>query len=233
MSKHGTPLSIGQFSELAGAVIKALPRDIDPDVALNWANNGAALKKALRDALCPTVKGRPKSTLALIKTTSLGGSKPQKTKACFTSAFWHYRDSDIDSWFPKEQAEQEHGSVGIYQVQDPKGTTFREMAVAAIQAVPGTSDDEIVTWLKRRGLTLTLPQVEVIVERQENGEDTGLGTDGYANFAFVEDAHGDVSVLDFRRGGRRWEVYVHRLGDESRWHAGSRFLLRNSDTRIL
>jgi len=53
MSKHGTALSAGQFAEFSAAVIKALPRDINSDVALNWANNGAALKKALAKALCP------------------------------------------------------------------------------------------------------------------------------------------------------------------------------------
>ncbi len=53
MSKHGTALSTGQFAEFAGAVIRALPRDIDPEVALGWANNGASLTRVMKDALCP------------------------------------------------------------------------------------------------------------------------------------------------------------------------------------
>lgn len=173
------------------------------------------------------------TTLALHKTASLASSEAKKTKTCFTGRFWAYRDSDIDSWLPKEQAAQVAGSVGVYQLQNPHGTTFREMAVAAVQAAPGTSDEEIIGRLKERGLTLTLPAIESMVERQESGEDVGLRTDGYANFAFLEDADGSVSVLHFVRDDRLWYAYVRRLGHDDRWYAVNRLLLRNSDTRYL
>ncbi|OGZ05671.1 MAG: hypothetical protein A2845_04930 [Candidatus Lloydbacteria bacterium RIFCSPHIGHO2_01_FULL_49_22] len=54
MTKCGTPLSLGQFTEFAAAVLKALPRDIDPGIALQWATNGDELKKVLRSVLCPS-----------------------------------------------------------------------------------------------------------------------------------------------------------------------------------
>lgn len=53
MSNHGTALSTGQFAEFSAAVIRNLPRNISSEVALNWGNNGATLKKVLAEALCP------------------------------------------------------------------------------------------------------------------------------------------------------------------------------------
>ena len=53
MPTRGTALSLGNFVELECAVLKALPRDIDPDVAANWARNGESLTRVLREALMP------------------------------------------------------------------------------------------------------------------------------------------------------------------------------------
>ncbi len=49
----GNTLSLGQQANFIAAVAKALPRDIDPDIARNWEQNGEALTKVLREALCP------------------------------------------------------------------------------------------------------------------------------------------------------------------------------------
>jgi hypothetical protein len=52
MVTHGTVLSVrGPYVELQAAVLKALPRDIDDDLALSWANNGEALARGLREML--------------------------------------------------------------------------------------------------------------------------------------------------------------------------------------
>lgn len=53
MTKHGNTLSKDQIPNWHAAVLKALPRDIPADIALGWQNNGKALTKALRQALCP------------------------------------------------------------------------------------------------------------------------------------------------------------------------------------
>jgi hypothetical protein len=50
---HGNTLSLGQQANFHAALIKAAPRDIDPDVARGWEQNGEALTKVLREALCP------------------------------------------------------------------------------------------------------------------------------------------------------------------------------------
>lgn len=62
MSKRtGNALSLGQQANWHAAVLKALPRDIDSDTALNWERNGDALTKILRKTLCPnqTVNQNP------------------------------------------------------------------------------------------------------------------------------------------------------------------------------
>lgn len=59
MANHGTaPHVTGSYVEFQAAVIKALPRDIRPDVALDWAQNGELLALVLREAIQP--KSRPK-----------------------------------------------------------------------------------------------------------------------------------------------------------------------------
>src|SRR3989338_1237542 len=55
MPEHGTALTVGQYAEFGAAVLKALPRDIASTRALAWARNGAALEKALRQALVPQI----------------------------------------------------------------------------------------------------------------------------------------------------------------------------------
>ena len=49
----GTALSLGQFAEFSAAVLKALPRDMNPSDALAWARNGEKLERVLQSALCP------------------------------------------------------------------------------------------------------------------------------------------------------------------------------------
>ncbi len=51
--ENGNTLSLDQQADLHAAVIKALPRDITPDIAEGWRNNGKGLTKALRAALLP------------------------------------------------------------------------------------------------------------------------------------------------------------------------------------
>src|SRR5579872_2764185 len=55
---NGTPLEIGRFGKLAGAVIANLPREMDPQLALDYALNGDALAVVLKDALTrPNLEG--------------------------------------------------------------------------------------------------------------------------------------------------------------------------------
>ncbi|MBI5004000.1 hypothetical protein HZC00_02825 [Candidatus Kaiserbacteria bacterium] len=218
----------GPFADLA---VKLNSEDSD-----EWeAALGTFLRKEptwVGGAVANVEKVKP-PTLVLIQTATLGKIEGKETRSCFAGAIWGYRDSDIDRWFPARQIAQTAGSVGVYQLQNPKGTAFREMALAALKASPDTSNDQLAKMLKERGLTFTIQAIERLVERQESGEDVGLRTDGYANLAFAEDANGSVSVLRVGRSVDGWGAYVYRFGDGGRWRAEYRLLLRNSVTATL
>lgn len=51
MSQRGTASVSGAYLEFQAAVLKALPRDIPVELALEWANNGEALARVLSDTL--------------------------------------------------------------------------------------------------------------------------------------------------------------------------------------
>ncbi len=56
MSKQGTPSQEfpGWYVKFQAAVLNNLPRDIDKDIALGWADNGESLSRVLREALMPS-----------------------------------------------------------------------------------------------------------------------------------------------------------------------------------
>jgi len=176
-------------------------------------------------------KGAP--VLVHYKTVDLVNVKPKKASDCFTGKLWSYRDVEIDIDLTNEQIADAFNAVGVYMLHDPPGTSFREMSRAAVQAVSESSDKEIILRLKERRLTLTLQEVDSLVERQECGEDVGIHDDGFLNFAFVEDAKGSVSVLSFYRRNRQWEINDIPLALSDRWHAGYRLLLRNTEIPVL
>jgi hypothetical protein len=196
------------------------------------AESGAAFTAWLKNgtAATPTAKS---PTLVLHKTIALGDIEGKRTGKCLVGKPWCYRDSDIDRWLPAVQPAQATGQVDIYQLQNPQGTTFQEMAAAALKVGPGTALDLLAKALKEQRRTFTLPIIEAMVKSQESGEDVGLRTDGYANFFFVEDSSGSVSVLFVNRDDGGWRGYVSRLDSGSRWDSGYRLVLRNSDASVL
>ncbi|MBX4209541.1 hypothetical protein KW799_02540, partial [Candidatus Parcubacteria bacterium] len=100
---------------------------------------------------------------------------------------------------------------------------------AAVLGIDESSNlDLLAKALIGNGHTVSLAQIELLIEQVEMGEEAQLRTDGYANFFFVEDKNGSVSVVDVRRYDRgRWNVRVHRLGYGIRWGVAFRFFSRN------
>ena len=214
----------------AGFVIQNIPADLTDQEMDGWMDNPDATKKFLSGLKSSTAK--PLIAI-LVKTTSIGDIEGEKTGKCLTGKRWAYRDGDIDRWLPAVQSAQENSLARVYQLQNTAGTTFREMAAAALKVGPGTSLDLLAKALKEQGLTFTLQAIEQLVDRQEDGEDVGLRTDGYANFFFVEDSDGSISVLLVYSYVGGWCARVRRLDRGSRWFAEYRLLLRNSDAQTL
>ena len=173
---------------------------------------------------------RPVS-LVLIMQTALGELPAIKTGKCLRSRIWAYRGGDFDSWLPKEQLAQAVCNVTAYQLAKPM--VFAEVTAAVLGVPTTTPVAELGKLLKERALTLTLSQIDKLVEMQEGGTDVGIRTDGHANFAFMENADGSVSVALVNRGDRGWRGDADPLSDDYRWLADRRLLLRNSDTVTL
>ncbi len=173
-------------------------------------------------------------TLVLIKTTNQGIIPGKETPDCLTDKkCWAYREDVIDQGLPAAQQNQPACSVSSYQLKNVKGTTFREMAHAALKAAPETPLYQLSSMLLARGLTLTLPAIENLVERQEGGEDVGLCTNGYANFAFVENTDGSVAVLDVSCSDHWWDGSLYSPSNRFGWGVEFRLLLRNSGASTL
>ena len=170
-------------------------------------------------------QAKVKKIFSLLKTITVGATKTKPTTNCFTdTARYYYRDNDLDRYLPKNQSDQAESQFGVLPLTET--TTFKEFA----ESVLGTQGDlkTLAKLLQQRGYTTTLPAIEALIERQESGEDTGLLTNGWANFFFVDNEDGEsVSVVDVSRLDRRWYVDLYSFGCDFRWSAGRRFFLRN------
>lgn len=211
----------GQLFEIGRQLRQPNGYPFDPEGLKSFLQ--LAVEGKFNGATAPAVKP---AFLKLIGTTTLGEVVGKKTRNCFTGKLWSYRDTNLDNWLPAEQAGQSEGIVSVYQLGE--AVTSREMAAKAVGLGAGTSLDLLAKALREGGHTFTLPAIEQMVDKQEAGENVDLRTDGYANFAFVEDANGSVSVVVFVRSGGRLFVNLNRLDCDRRWDAGNRLLLRNS-----
>jgi hypothetical protein len=123
---HGTASQLtvpGAYVEFQLAVLRALPRDIDPDIADGWRNNGQSLAKVLREALlppdnpatetAPAPKPEPQLILRFLDTIAILARTekfvPKKSYVVNTKRGSHvkigYVDPDFTRWFG-EKAEE-------------------------------------------------------------------------------------------------------------------------------
>ena len=162
---------------------------------------------------------------SLGKVVTVSATKTKNTVSCFTNETRYYsRDGDLDQYLPKNQPAQPESKFAVCELT--QAATFKEMA-EQILGIQGDTKT-LAKLLKDRGYTTTLPAIEALIERQENGEDTGLLTNGYANFFFVENEDREsVSVVDVDRVGRRWGVFRSSLGGVYGWGIGSLLFVRN------
>ncbi|GEM_PF-3796245 len=84
MNEHGKLLGVDQFAEFSAAVVRGLPRDINPDVAQSWIEDQKALAKILAECLQPPSRRQQANYVAL--PDGNGGRK----KVSFRSSL--YRD---------------------------------------------------------------------------------------------------------------------------------------------
>ena len=167
-----------------------------------------------------------KSVLSVLKSVAIEAVAEKKTADCFTNKKrYAHRDADLDKLLPEVQAAQSAVKITAHQLA--RGAEFVEM----VQGLFGTTETNIAALSRlaiEAGQVFTLTQIEVLIERQEAGEDAGLRIDGRGdNFFLVVNKERGVSVVRASRGNRMWYVYLDSLEDDSLWLAGSRFFSRN------
>ncbi len=162
-------------------------------------------------------------------TYALGAVAGKKTKKCFVSSLWYYRDSASDNWLPADQPNADAGTITV--LTPMKDWTFAEAAVSLLNVSPNTPVVTLCSLLKERRHTMTLAQGEAMAEATERGEKTGMVTNGYGNFFFVENEDGSVSVAFVYRYGvaRPWNAHVDELAHSYRWRADRRLVVCNLD----
>lgn len=187
-----------------------------------------SIAAALREKPMPVVKD---PTLTLVKSVLLAATSAKNTAECLVGNIYGYRDPDIDRWLRKTQLARKATKATVYAFA--KDMTFATMARAVVKVGEDVPLEKVAKLLKKRKHTLTLPQLDLMVKRQEAGDDVGLRTDGWGNFAFVENEDGSVSVVDVDRDGGRWDRRVDSLGSGRVWRAVGRLVLSNSVTSNL
>lgn len=217
----------GQIHQLANA-LETAGFSADHITKLGQLGNNLGQIIAYLDGKAEIVLKKVEETvvtiLAFVRTVAFPSIAGKKTKDCFTNKkIFGYRDSDLDNWLPKNQPDETEGKFSAQQLT--QNSTFKQTTESFL-GVSGDIDFLAKT-LKDLGHITTLPVIESLIERQEAGEDVGLLTNGWANFFFVEDKDGNVSVVYAYRDGRQWYVIVYRLGDDDVWIDGSRFFFRN------
>lgn len=218
-------------------ICRQVTRELRAEFALHDGAAGDLLEQEermsafLSDVITAARKGLAKAPklFSAASTYALGAVAGTKTKKCFAGKLWYYRDSDFDNWLPADQPNAEASAITV--LTPMKDWTFAEAAVSILNVSPDTPVATLGMLLKERGHTMTLAQAEAMVNFTERSAKTGLRTDGYANFFFVENKDGSVSVADVRRrvDGRHWRAGVGELADCYRWRADIRLLVCNLD----
>ncbi len=231
MTTHGTASQLkvdGAYVEFQLAVLRALPRDIDPDIAEGWRNNGQGLAKVLREALLPPEESEsipapqpkpllvPFGTTVVSPTTAPFAAKDRfvvntKRNAAVKIAFvW----DNFTSWFMGKTEQPFEGSTLKY------GMLSRSSVDGPIIAELG-GEEKAET---------TLAEVFALMSAQPNGENGALLTNGYANIFYVRNAKGVLRAVrvgwDADDGG--WDVYAFSVADPSSWGGGRLVFSRNS-----
>ena len=220
----------------AGYIIQNIPSDLDGDAMDGWMNNPEATKKFLSGLKPPEMApAKPTPLLSIIATTQLGAVAGKLTRKCFVGQRWRKggRDKDFDNWLSANQSSAE--KCAISTLAPSRDWMFEEGAATILGIGVGTDIVLLGKALIENDHTMTLAQAEEMVEKTECREKTGMRTNGYGNFFFVEtgDPKNPVSVGFVYRGERGWSARVYRLDNGSRWYADTRLLVRNLDASKL
>src|SRR3989344_5615303 len=125
-----------------------------------------------------------KPFLSFVATIKFVATEGKKTAGCFTDKSRYYTpDPDLVNWLPVDQLPQSAGEFSVHKLDQPG--MFKQ-AVESFLGVTGEIS-ALAKALRERGHTTNLQAIEVLIARQQAGEDVDLRTDGWGNFFFVEE----------------------------------------------
>jgi len=215
MKKDGTASQVtGNYVEFQAAVLRALPRDIDPDVAFGWAQNGEALAKNLRGVLIPaevtpTSKSNPLLESLGTVTVPATGRFIAREKFVLNSdrkalVKISYLGSNFSEWF-------------LGKIEEPKPW----MQLRYAKLLKYSVDRPVLAELGNTA-EITLAEVYALMEHQPNGENGTLLTNGYTNIFYVRDVNGELRAVLVCWDGDGWGVFADSVVRPGEWSVGSR-----------
>lgn len=185
------------------------------------------LKIALQNAIeGKFVNVRKQPLFSIGAQTILGAVIRKSTKKCLIGPRWGYR-GNLDTCLPVDQSNA--NDCVITTLAFSRSWTFVESTVAILGVGARMDTASLGKLLIARGHTMTLTQVEEMVEATERGEKTDMRTDGYENFFFVEtgDSRCPVLVGQVRFSERVWCARVFGFDFDRRWCTDHRLFIRD------
>lgn len=174
----------------------------------------------------------PALAFSVIATIKLGPVAGKKTSRCLVGRRWMQRSHNFNNWLDVNQPASKACAVTVLSMV--KKWTFLEVAARVLNVNVNTLTTALLSRLLiEHGYTLTLPQVEVMVEKIETGKKkAGWRTDAcLGSFFFIEtnDPENPVAVGHVHRDDshNKWYAILDRPDYCSSWVLDNRFLLRN------
>ena len=240
----GMELSDEQFVAFSEAVVRALPRDMNPADARALTRNHERLQEVLKSVLCQNATPlRSPWTLVRIAQESLGFLEERTTVDCFQGGWWlksrgssHPSGWDEYGWgelLPVRQQSQVPCCVSSYEVQG-ENITWTDLATTVLGVNPNTPASVLVAMLRKSQFMLTVSAISSMVEMWERGEGFSILYDQKrrgANLCFIEGRNESVSFVRFRFS-KDWFFWVEPIGFSDACE-GSRLLLCNSDASLM
>lgn len=169
--------------------------------------------------------------IRVIQTTELPAMCRMSTSKCLSFPRFRYRDTNFTS-LPEFQSEVD-GCI-IATLSPLENITILKYAAAILRIPAETSQKRIEDLLKIRGHTLLLTQLDEMVARTDAKFLTKMLTNGHANFCFLENKDGSVSVgfVYYRYYDGWYARKILKFDDRDSLSVSHRVLIRNLDISI-
>lgn len=211
-----------------GFLVQNIPEISDESMNF-WIENPKDVKKVLSglNLKSQEIKQPIQFRNVDVVTTHLLSIPGKKTRLCFTDPLYSYRASGINYVLPENQLRTEGCFIQVLTPHKRVTVTFAELAVALLDVPIDTPIKTLGSLLKVRDHTVTLPQIENMVEITERNLETGMNSGGADNFFFLENRKSKISVGCLSRGKSSWAVGIYGFENESRYAGNCRLLVRN------